>query len=355
MQSYDSTASQKVTSFKRKGESQKKRFTEKGLVAKVSFPDIIGSSPAMVSTKNKAKRFSGTNFNILLVGESGTGKEMFAQAIHLNSERSNGPFVAVNCASIPETLLESELFGYVEGAFSGAKKGGKIGLFELAHEGTIFLDEIGAVGPSVQARLLRVIQEKEIICLGDNKITPVNVRIITATNEPLLSDNRNIRDDFFFRINELSLLIPPLRERGNDIYDLADYFLVQYVQAVGPIDLKKMKKRLKELLGKHLYHYDWPGNVRELENIIKRFVVLYDENCQDSAPPRELVQGALPRHLFARERQSGENLIQVSLGSLKDMETEVIRQVALQFDGGREELAKTLGISRSTLWRKIKG
>ncbi|MBC7335917.1 MAG: sigma 54-interacting transcriptional regulator, partial [Clostridia bacterium] len=208
----------------------RRELYQKGLVARFTFEDIIGQSEAIREAVEKAKRYALTDSTVLLSGESGTGKELFAQSIHAFSRRSGGPFVAVNCAALPENLLESELFGYEEGAFTGAKKGGKLGLFELAHGGTIFLDEIGEMTLPLQARLLRVLQEKEVMRLGGSRVIPVDVRVIAASNKNLQQavQEGTFRADLFYRLNVLCLKVPPLRARKDDIPLLVDHFIKRY-------------------------------------------------------------------------------------------------------------------------------
>lgn len=237
----------------------------RGLGAKYSFADIVGESVAMKEAKRRAVRLAESDATVLIQGESGTGKELFAQAIHSASTRHGQPFVAVNCAALPETLLESELFGYEEGAFTGARKGGKPGLFELAHQGTIFLDEIGETPLPLQARLLRVLQEREVMRIGGTRVIPVDVRIIAATHRPLerLRTEGAFRDDLYYRLNVLPLVIPPLRERLEDIPYLADALWRNLArQRVWPY------RKLSADVFAHLCRYTWPGNVRELENAL---------------------------------------------------------------------------------------
>ena len=205
----------------------RKKLHKSGFVAKYSFSDIITKSSALIDTIDTAKHFSSTDMNILIHGETGTGKELFAQSIHNLSARRNGPFVAINCAALPEDILESELFGYVEGAFTGAARGGKMGFFEIAHKGTIFLDEIGDISPKLQSRLLRVLQEREIIRLGNDVVIPIDVRILSATNKNLMDEveKGKFRQDLLYRLDVLELNIPPLRERDTDIIYLAENFI----------------------------------------------------------------------------------------------------------------------------------
>lgn len=233
-----------------------KKLTEKGLFAKYTFHDLKYRSKAMENCVDCAKSAAATEHTALIVGESGTGKELIAQAIHNYSQRKNRPFVGVNCAAIPENLLESELFGYVGGAFTGADKNGKIGFFERANHGTIFLDEIGDVSPAMQAKLLRVIQERQIMRVGSDRVIDLDVRIIAATNKDLLEEVSagNFREDLYYRLDVLQIKVPPLRERKEDVDELLKYFL--------PDRYQRLSKEEKESLRK----YKWPGNVRELEN-----------------------------------------------------------------------------------------
>ena len=238
----------------------------KGYRAKYRFDDIIGESKTMAQCKNIALRMAASNSSILITGETGTGKEMFAQAIHNASERKPYQFVAVNCGAIPESLLESELFGYEEGAFTGARKGGKPGFFELAHKGTLFLDEISEMSTTLQKRLLRVLQEREVTRLGGNSVIHVDVRVITATNRDLraLARTGEFREDLYYRLSVLPLKVPALRERTEDIRILAATFQ-------NGLD---RKFELTEVAWRELERYNWPGNVRELRNYMEYFANL---------------------------------------------------------------------------------
>ncbi|MFZ5633267.1 MAG: sigma 54-interacting transcriptional regulator [Bacillota bacterium] len=253
----------------------RRQLFKKGLVARHTFNDLIGGSSLLENCVNRAKKFARASATVLIGGESGTGKELFAQSIHNESQRRKGPFVAVNCAALPENLLESELFGYEEGAFTGAKKGGKSGLFEMAHGGTIFLDEIGEMSLRVQARLLRVLQEREIMRIGSDRVIPVDVRIIAATNYDLSQEVKNgkFRSDLYHRLEVLNLDIPPLRARKEDIELLANHFVAQFSYQV-----KKAVPPLSRSSLEALKNYDWPGNVRELQNVIQKYVLLIEEN-----------------------------------------------------------------------------
>ena len=247
----------------------RRQLLNKGHKAKYTFDDILGESGAIKKIKEIAKKMAKTNSAVLITGESGTGKELFAHAVHNYSDRKDYPFVAVNCAAIPENLLESELFGYEEGAFTGAKKGGKIGLFEFAHMGTLFLDEIEGMSPALQIKLLRVIQEKEIMKIGGDKVINIDVRIIAATNEELrkLVKENKFRKDLYYRINTLPIMIPPLREREDDVYLLLEKFKTE----IGA-DFKftpKAKEAFKM--------YNWEGNIRELKNYVEFFNFMGEE------------------------------------------------------------------------------
>jgi len=228
--------------------------------AKYCFDDVIGSSPAIIKTKKILEKMAGTESPVLLIGETGTGKELFAHSVHNASRRRTQPFVAINCGAMPENLLESELFGYEEGAFTGAKKGGRPGLFEFAHQGTLFLDEVEGMSPALQVKLLRVLQEREIMRVGGNQIIHVDVRIVAATNEELerkVADG-TFRRDLYYRLNALPVLIPPLRSRGGDVFDLLEDFRMR----MGGIF------QLSDEVKKIFCEYHWPGNIRELHNVV---------------------------------------------------------------------------------------
>lgn len=307
----------------------------------ISLENIIGRSTAINLVKERANQFAKGNSTILLQGESGTGKEIFARAIHTASRCSDGPFVAINCAALPENLIESELFGYEEGAFTGAVKGGKIGKFELADGGTLFLDEIGEFPIHLQAKLLRALQERKIQRVGGNKEIPVSVRIIAATNRDLeeLVSNGEFREDLYYRLNVIPLEIPPLRERKGDISDLAEYYLRVYAKALD-----------KEIFGfdkraiSYLYDYNWPGNIRELQNTI--------EYAVNIATDSYITTVDLPAK-FRRTSKTEE----IKLRPLKVIEDEYIKE-ALRVYGdtldGKTKAAEVLGISMATLYRRIR-
>lgn len=247
------------------------KLHEKGLIAKYRFSDILGHSPAILQTKRLSENYADSQFTVMLYGETGTGKEMFAQSIHNASPRRDGPFVAVNCTALNRSLLESELFGYADSSFTGARKGGKAGLFETAHGGTIFLDEIGELPLEFQAPLLRVLQEKEVRRVGDDAVIPVDIRIIGATNRDLLQlvEEKRFRRDLYYRLNVLSVYIPSLRDRGDDYLEIGRSIYDQ----VAPDHTDSERDAFLHIL-KRCGTYSWPGNVRELTNIVERVSLL---------------------------------------------------------------------------------
>jgi transcriptional regulator, propionate catabolism operon regulatory protein len=322
----------------------RKELTKKGLVARYHFGDIIHQSEVVHSVIKKAKIYAGTDSSILIQGETGTGKELFAQSIHNESPRKSQPFVAINCSALPEQLLESELFGYAEGAFTGAKKGGKRGLFELAHGGTIFLDEIGEISESLQARLLRVLQEKEIMRVGGESVIPVDVRIISATNRDLrrMVDSRVFREDLYYRLNILDLILPPLRERPDDIPLLVGHFIRKNSPAFGEVveGYPSLMERLKEL--------PWKGNIRELENLVERMIVIYS-HTKDVGMVEEIIE----QWKVSQNYQGGIAAASQLESRREQLEKDTILSVLNEVGGNKEKAAEKLGISRSTLWRKL--
>jgi len=336
---------QEVSKLQQLEYSVRRQMHNRGLVAKFGLADIKTESQPVIKSIQRAKQFGVTDSTILITGESGTGKEMFAQGIHNISGRKEGPFVAVNCAALPENLLESELFGYEEGAFTGAKKGGKPGYFELAHGGTIFLDEIGTLPKNVQSRLLRVLQEKEVFRLGGDKVVPVDVRVIAATNEDLRSAvaEKKFRTDLYYRLNVLYIKLPPLRERINDIPLLANHFLEMYNQRFG----KQVKIIEPELLT-WLCEYSWPGNIRELNNYLERLIIL----AEGDTLSMDLLD--LEQVTEAEERAREKNSFTVAPGTLDEIEDQVIDILVDRFNGNKGKIADALGISRTTLWKKLK-
>lgn len=323
----------------------------KGHVAENTFEDIIGQSPAIVQAKEEAENYAQVDSPLLIYGETGTGKELFAQAIHNASPRKNNPFVAFNCAAIPENLLESELFGYVEGAFTGAKKGGKMGLFEQAHKGTIFLDEIGEISTDIQARLLRVLQERKVRRVGDDKLTPIDVRIIVSTNKDLyqLVEKKKFREDLYYRINVLNLNLPPIWERREDVPLLVNFFIKKYRQR-----LKKAVEGISTEGIQILENYTWPGNVRQLENIMERLMVRTQEDYIRTSLVREIMN-SLPGNKLGLNRVGFfKSDMSISLmGNLEGIERNIIKRVIQEEKGNKAATAKRLGIGRTTLWRKL--
>lgn len=309
--------------------------------AKYSWENIVGKSDAIIECKKKAIKMANMNSNILIYGESGVGKELFAQAIHNSSDRRDYPFVTVNCAAIPEQLLESELFGYEEGAFTGAQKGGKLGKFELANHGTIFLDEIGDMPYTMQAKLLRVLQEGEIERVGGKEPIRIDVRVIAATNKDLqkLIKEGKFRSDLFFRINVLMLNVPPLRDRKGDVPLLIDHFLYLLSQNSGIH--KKVSKDVYSVLEK----YEWPGNIRELRNIVERLVV--------NAEGDTIKKTDIPVYIFNKEievKKNGSGLQQM----LDEFEEKIIVETLKECNYNKSEAAVLLKIPRSRLYRKMK-
>ncbi len=319
------------------------KLHKKGLVAKYRFQDIIGNESKLLETIKTAKKFSRVDSNIFIFGETGTGKELFAQSIHNASVRSGQPFVAINCAALSEDLLESELFGYVDGAFTGASRGGKTGLFELAHKGTVFLDEIGDISPRLQSRLLRVLQEREIMRIGHDRVIPIDIRIISASNKNLkeLADQGEFREDLFYRLNVLKLKLPPLRERPRDIVDLTHFFIRMNRTKLGNKTIGLTSEAEQKISA-----YSWPGNVRELSNFCERLCVLLDEGTADISDVKECLEESIS--LEDKPNPQG-NLLSAALLS----EKEILVQ-ALESSRNKREAAQKLGIDPSTLWRKMK-
>lgn len=293
---------------------------------------IIGESEAIIDAFVKAMSIAKSDSVVLVTGETGVGKELFAEAIHKLSPRKDFPFVRINCAAIPETLLESELFGYEKGAFTGANKR-KIGLFEVANRGTLFLDEIGEISPSVQIKLLRAIEEKKIIRVGGLNYVPIDARLITATNRNLLDEvhKKNFREDLFFRINVVSIHIPPLRERREDILPLFYYFLENFAEKN-----KKEIRRVDEDYLEFLMNYPFPGNVRELSNFVERAVVL----SENGVISLDLIHDYVINYIPKREVQRSEK--------------EIIISALMKNNFNISKTARILGIHRNTLAKKIK-
>lgn len=310
-------------------------------VKKNSFDEIIGTSNAIRKVKDDAKTFAVGISNILIHGESGTGKEVFANAIHQESKFAKGPFIAVNCAAIPDNLLESELFGYEEGSFTGAVKGGRVGKFEMANNGTLFLDEIGEMPIHLQSKLLRALQERKIQRVGSTKSIDVNIRIITATNRDLrkMIETGEFREDLFYRLGVIPIEIPPLRQRKEDIPELSSYFLKMYASMMDKTMIKGFEQDVIDLL----CSYKWPGNVRELQNTIEYAV----NKCQGT----KICMHDIAERLVMT---NGERLSPVK--NLEELEKHEIQNALAVFTNtqeGKAKAAEALGISRATLYRKI--
>lgn len=316
---------------------------KKGLHAKVHFKDIICSDPKTKLLIGVAEKYAKSNSTIIIYGESGTGKEIFASSIHNESLRAHGPFVAINCASFNENLIESELFGYEKGSFTGASSSGKKGLFEIAHNGTLFLDEIGELPLNLQAKLLRVIQEKEIMRIGGDKVIPVDVRIIAATNKNLkqMVKNNLFREDLYYRLAVLEINIPPLRERPEDIIPLFITFLTE-------ISGQENKSIYWDSISifKPLLTYDWPGNVRELRNFCERVVILFDKN--------KLTESFISDMILQKHNVENAPTYTTEITSnLRELEANYINFLLHKFGNNKEKLCSFLNISKTTLWRKL--
>ncbi len=309
--------------------------------AKYSLHDIITTSPEVLQVKEKIRKTAYSDVSVLVRGESGTGKELFAHSIHHLSERSQQPFIKVNCAAIPEHLIEAELFGYQEGAFTGAKKGGKPGKFQLAHGGTLFLDEIGDMPLHAQVKILRALQEGEIEAVGAEKPQAIDVRIIAATNRPLeaLIKEDKFREDLFYRINVVQIDIPPLRRRRGDIKVLTKFLLKKLSDRTGK-RVETLAPDVEALFNKH----DWPGNVRELENVIESAIHMTDDG--------EIRYRNLPDYLSSsgNGQRAGQTLKDV----VEEAEKAAILRAIEEADGDKCAAADRLGIGKSSLYDKVK-
>jgi transcriptional regulator with PAS, ATPase and Fis domain len=325
---------------------------------KYDINSIVGQSRKIVDLKENLQRVAQKNSNVLLLGESGTGKELFAHAIHASSKRRYAPFVKVNCAAIPENLLESELFGYAEGAFTGAKKGGQIGKFEQAHTGTIFLDEIGDMPLYMQAKMLRVIQERELTLLGNASTKTIDVRVVAATNSNLeqLVKEGKFREDLYYRLNVVTFSIPPLRERLQDISAITKYFIGQFNTEFG-LEVQGLDPEAWDIFN----HYDWPGNIRELRNVLESAfnVVTGPTIMRDHLPDR--FSTLFPRTLKGanHDKTVVDDYISTSLGNkpfgqiIDDFEKILIDKAIAACHGNKLLAAQLLGISRQGLYKKL--
>ena len=329
----------------------RKKLRHSSFQAKYQFSNILHKSRIMDSVISDAMTYSYSDSNILIYGETGTGKELFAQSIHNSSPRKNHPFVAINCSALPENLLESELFGYVEGAFTGASKGGKMGFFELAHKGTIFLDEIGDVSPNLQSRLLRVLQEREVVRLGSDTVIPVDVRVISATNKNLKEEvaNGRFRQDLLYRLDVLELNLPPLRNRDQDALFLLSQLISYEHERTGCI-----LTGLSEEGASLITQYPWPGNIREMRNFCQRLSILTPNPL---ATPADILK-VLPDAAAATTPNEPKKTDRSTPGdapvySLYDEREEILKAL-YTFHNSRTKTAEFLGIDKSTLWRKMK-
>ncbi|MEW6410311.1 MAG: sigma 54-interacting transcriptional regulator [Nitrospirota bacterium] len=345
----------KIQSIERK---IREKLYAKGFVAKYTIGDITGQSLAIKQLLEKIKKYAQTDATILIEGETGTGKEIVAQSIHNLSNRKERPFIAINCSALPESLLESELFGYEEGAFTGARKGGKIGLFELAHEGTIFLDEIADISPGVQVRLLRVLEEKEVMRIGGDRIIPVDVRIISSTYKNLWQEVMvgRFRMDLYFRLAILRLYLQPLRERLEDLPYIAQELFSKYMSE-NLAFAQKVPQKILERMQK----YYWPGNIRELDSLIKEYTILRDNSVSDEHLFLELLEELIMNHMAvsketnipSSEELKPDHLPKTLKERLDEYEKEIIKETLREVQFNKKEAARRLSISETTLWRRL--
>lgn len=317
------------------------KLNKKGHVAKYTFDNIVAVSTIMKNIITKAKKIGQNDNTVIIYGESGTGKEIVAQSIHNISKRKQEPFVAINCAAISENLLESELFGYEEGAFTGARKDGKPGLFEIAHGGTIFLDEINSMSLNLQSKLLRVLEERETMRIGSDYVIPLDIRIIAATNEDLktMVDEGRFRRDLFYRLNVLELHIPPLSERKEDIIPLFNYYL-------NDLSDKKDSYEINSHIKEKLLNYEWPGNARELRNIVQRYIIFEEIDLKEI---NMVENNSIDDNISMENPNKIIDLKEIN----KFIEQKVIDMLSSK-GMTKTEIAKMLGISRTALWKKMK-
>lgn len=323
-----------------------------GMRAHYTFEGIIGESSEFKQVIDHAEKISSSTSTVLLMGESGTGKELIAQSIHNASPRRNSVFIAVNCGALPKNLIESELFGYEDGAFTGSKKGGNAGKFELANGGTIFLDEIGEMPLDMQVNLLRVLQEGYVTRIGGSKNIPVNVRVIAATKKNLIEELKKgtFREDLFYRLSVIPLFIPPLRERGQDKKTLFNYFL--------KLKAQKLNKPLPSISGdlmRQIMEYEWPGNVRELENYVENIVNFNGSSSYNIVnPPKPNPLDQQTPFLFSEKQPEEKNPVDDIDMTLEEVEKHTIRECFERMDGNITRISKRLGISRTTLYSKMR-
>ena len=323
-----------ITKLQKMEEDIRYKLSQKGLKAHYTFDDIFTCSPEMEAIIKQAKRFAETEKTVLIYGESGTGKEILAQSIHNQSRRKNAPFVAINCAALSESLLESELFGYEEGSFTGSKKGGKQGIFELAHNGTVFLDEINSMPLSMQSKILRVIEEKEVMRIRSDRIIPLDIRILTASNEDLYPQvaSGTFRRDLFYRLNVLDIRLPNLCDRSEDILPLLHRFWGDSLPMSPALEHKVL-------------HYRWPGNIRELKNFAEKYKIIGEEGTYffaDTDVP-DFPSPALPIQ---------DDSLSIDLKGIQAAIEDAIITHLSNSGLSKNEIASVLGISRTSLWKK---
>ncbi|MFM0353885.1 propionate catabolism operon regulatory protein PrpR [Paraburkholderia nemoris] len=334
--------------------------------ARYQLGDIVGVSDSIERVRTLVQRYAKSDATVLILGESGTGKEMVAQSMHQLSARRDFAFVAINCGAFPEALLESELFGYEEGAFTGARKGGKAGLIEVAHRGTLFLDEIAEMPLSLQSRLLRVLQEREVVRLGSTEPTRVDIRVVAATHRALTEgiEAGSFRADLYYRLNILSIALPPLRERPNDLLPLAIELLLQAASREPRLAARlpdaDAAKRVLASLSEPLKRYTWPGNVRELQNVIERIAVELADAGTDTDSngaaetlfTREVLRTVAPE-IFEQPHTRTKKAALTLRERSRHVEADEIRAALAACDGDRDAVCQALGISKTTLWRKL--
>ncbi len=364
------TTFQKLDVLQKIESNVRRKLSDKGLSARYRFEDIIGRSAPVQSTISLAREYAAIDSTVLIYGQTGTGKEIFAHAIHNASRRSGEPFVAINCAALPESILESELFGYVEGAFTGARKGGKAGVFEMAHGGTLLLDEVGEMPSRLQSNFLRAIEQREIMRLGDSRIVPINVRLIASTHRNLreMVSRGQFREDLYYRLNVLSLPVPTLRERGDDVLLIADKFLREFYDMQG-----KSYGIFSEEAAQVLLDYGWPGNIRQLRNSMERLSVMtagglleayeveralqiqeFNGEVTDPRNPWDSPEAGPVTAAQPANGASGAFRFQEVLKQQKaEHEKELIYSALRECGGSKIRAAQKLGISRTTLWRKL--
>ncbi|MGC9313266.1 MAG: sigma-54 interaction domain-containing protein, partial [Sediminispirochaetaceae bacterium] len=333
-------------SQQRSQKPQKRTYYTQGFRTRYTFDDVLTRNDELLKKIEIAKGYANTDATVLIEGESGVGKELFAQSIHSASGRCCKPFVAVNCAAIPAPLLESELFGYENGAFTGATKNGKVGLFEMANQGTIFLDEISEIEPSLQVRFLRVLEEKQIMRIGSDKLIDIDVRVISATNKNLKDQVQEgrFRADLYYRLNLLNLRIPPLREHAGDIKYLANHFFSTFCKKYG----MQIECLPREVI-KQLEEYSWPGNIRELKNIMERVALTIGTGCI-GPPDIDLIAHEIKGSIEDEQNGSSNSILS---GTMDEIKKKAAQQAMVEEKYNKSRAAKRLGIDRSTLDRLL--